>query len=109
MQEINLNSWEQFEEQLQELEKKRQEQKSLHEFLYRGQGRKSWELSTTLERHGKKNLSLMQYFRLISVVKPQIESFTRVNWNILSYPEGFENWLTKNNTFLPHALSCSKF
>jgi hypothetical protein len=74
---VNLKSWEEFEERLQGIENERINKES--EFLYRGQGRKSWELLTTLERHGKTNLSVIEYFRLISIAKPQIESFTGAN------------------------------
>src|SRR5208337_4595043 len=109
MEEIGLKSWEDFEERLQGLEKERRNQGSSSEFFYRGQGRTSWELSTTLERQGKKNLSVRDYFRLISIVKPQIESFTGANWKIPSYPNGFDE-LIKNNDgliFFPNIFGIS--
>jgi hypothetical protein len=105
MKEIDLESWEDFEERLQGIENELPNQGSSSEFLYRGQGRKSWELLTTLERHGKKNLSFIDYFRLISIVKPQIESFTGANWEIPSYPHGFDEWLKENSVLnLPKAF-----
>jgi hypothetical protein len=107
MQEINLKSWEDFLSHLRLLEKLRLARKTSSEYLYRGQGKKKWELLTTLERHWEKSLSLRQYFRLISVVKPQIESFTGASWNTLSYPNGFNEWLKKNDSFLPHAFGSS--
>lgn len=91
-----LNSWEEFLERLKGLENECSKGKSSPNFLYRGQGRKDWKLWTTLERHGKMNLSLMNYFRLISMVKPQIESFAGENWNIPSYPDGFAKLLGDN-------------
>jgi FRG domain len=97
MPEIDLNSWEEFEERIKKLENESRNQSSLAEFLYRGHGKRSWEFSTTLERHyGKKNLSFRDYFRLISIVKPQIESFTGANWNIPSWPDGFDKLLKDN-------------
>lgn len=108
MQEIDLKSWEDFEEQLQGLEKEYRKQWSSPEFLYRGQGRKSYGLLTTLERHGKKNLSFKDYFRLISIAKPQIESFTGDKWNILSR-EGFENWLKEHDSVMSSAFGWSDF
>ncbi len=72
MKEINLNSWEEFEEKIKELEKERLEQKSSSKFLYRGQGRKSYKLETTLERNLQNDLSLKEYHHLIFVVKPQV-------------------------------------
>lgn len=102
-----LKSWEEFLERLKELKNEISKGRSSPEFLYRGQGRQKWHLLTTLERHCQKNLSLKKYFHLISVVKPQIESFTGSNWNILSYPNGFDEWLDKNDSFLPHAFGVS--
>jgi hypothetical protein len=110
MQETNLNSWEEFENQLKKLEEGRLEQKSSSKFLYRGQGRKSYRLETTLERNLQKSLSLKEYHHLIFVVKPQIESFMGTKWNILSYPDGFDNWLINNyGNALPHAFSSIEF
>ena len=107
MQEINLNSWEEFEKQLQELENERVQRKYLSKFLYRGQANHTWNLLTTLERIGQQKISLKEYHRLISAVKPQIESFTGLNWNILAYPHGFDRWLEENGTLVPHTFGSS--
>jgi hypothetical protein len=110
MKKKDLNSWEEFEEQLKRLENERLEKKSSSKFPYRGQGRKSYKLKTTLERNFQKKLSLKEYHHLIFVVKPQIESFTGTDWNILSYPDGFDNWLINNHgNALPHAFSSIEF
>lgn len=105
MQNIDLDSWEKFEEQLKILENERLQHKSQSYFLYRGQ--EDLNLLTTLERNGQEMLTLKEYHHLISVVKPQIESFTGVNWNILSYPAGIDKWLSENDTIMPHAFGCS--
>jgi len=108
MKEITLNSWEEFEEQLKNLDNERLRQKSKSKFLYRGQGDQTWSLLTTLERNlQEERLSLKEYHRLISVVKPQIESFTEVNWSILSYPGGFDKWIEENDSHIPHAFGSS--
>ncbi len=110
MNEINLDNWAAFEEQLQKLENERLQQKSKSNFLYRGQavfGDCSSNLLSTLERYWQERMSLKEYHRLISVVKPQIESFTGGNWNILSYPDGINKWLEVNGTSLPQAFGCS--
>jgi len=108
MQEINLNSWEEFEEKIKSLENNRLQQESTSKFLYRGQGDHNWSILTTLERNWQgEGLSLKNYHHLIFVVKPQIESFTGVNWNILSYPDQFEKWLNENDTLIPHAFGSS--
>lgn len=107
MNDINLHTWEDFEKNLQQLEDDRLQQKCRAKFLYRGQGNHSFNLSTTLERNGQEGVSLREYHRLISVVKPQIESFSGTNWNILSYPKGIDRWLKENDTLIPNAFGCS--
>jgi hypothetical protein len=107
MQDINLNSWEEFEEHLQNLKDESIHGRYSSEFLYRGQRDHTRKLLTTLERDGQEKLSLKEYHHLIFVVKPQIESFTGVNWNMLSYPDGFEKWLKKNDTLIPNAFGTS--
>ena len=81
MQNVDLDSWEKFEEQLKILENERLQHKYQSYFLYRGQEDSALNLLTTLERNGQE-MTLKKYYHLISVVKPQIESFTGVNWNI---------------------------
>lgn len=107
MKGINLDSWEKFEDQLQILRNERLQKNWSAQFLYRGQGNHSWELLSTLERNGQEKMSLREYHHLIFAVKPQIESFTGANWNILSYPHGFDNWFRENETILPHAFNSS--
>ena len=107
MNEINLDNWLEFEAQLMGLENERLRQKYKSKYLYRGQGDHSLNLSSTLERHRQESMSLKEYHHLISVVKPQIESFTGSNWNILSYPDGISKWLEENGTLLPHAFGWS--
>jgi hypothetical protein len=92
----DLKSWEEFLERVQELGIKYSKGKSSPKFICRGQGIKKWKLLTTLERHWKMDLSLRNYFRLISMIKPQIEFFTRKNWNITSLDE-FDKMLEDNN------------
>lgn len=92
MKDITLQNWENFEKEV----KKLQNDHATSKFLYRGQEEHSFNLLTTLERNGQQRLSLKEYHRLISAIKPQIESFTRSKWNILSYPHGIEEWLKQN-------------
>ena len=109
MHDINLNSWEEFEQRLKSLENERLQKGYSSKFLYRGQGNYTLNLLTTLERNGQERLSLREYHHLVSVVKPQIESFTGINWNILSYPDGIEKWLKANDTLIPNAFGWSEF
>lgn len=103
MQEINLNSWDEFEKELQRLKNEYLKRK----FLYRGQSNHNWHLSTTLERNIDKELSFREYYLLIYAARPQIESFAGVKWNKLPHLYDFEKWLKKNDTFMPDAFGCS--
>lgn len=98
MRKINVSSWEQFEEQLRTLEGGRTKLRSNHSnissFLFRGQSHSGWGLTTTLERSRSGNLSLRQYYRLISVVKPQVESLTATEWPIPGVAE-YDAWLSE--------------
>jgi len=104
MQKIDLDSWEKFEERLKTLESERLQHKYGSKFLYRGQENSADSLLTTLERYGQELISVKEYHHLISAAKPQIESFTGVNWNILSYPAGIDKWLSENDTFMPNGF-----
>jgi hypothetical protein len=81
MDEIELDSWEEFLAEVALL------RKSLHSPpVFRGQRDASWPLSTTLERTQSQML-FSDYYRIISRVKPQIESLTGNEWQIPGYPE----------------------
>ena len=86
---IDVDNWEQFEDQLRELQEQYPKRGSL---LFRGLDDHSFTLSTTLERQGQQGMSFLQYYRLISVVKPQIESFVGTKWDVRTYPE-YRKWL----------------
>lgn len=112
MSEINLKTWEEFESRLKELESDRKQQNAPFpyecQFLYRGQRNSKLSLSTTLERSGREKVSLKDYHKLISKVKPQIESFTGKNWNILSYSKGIDAWLAEWGSQIPQAFGWSE-
>lgn len=107
MEEVNVKNWAEFEKQLRVLEDERLQKECLSKFLYRGQGCSKWALLSTLERNGNIGLPLKQYHHLIFTAKPQIESFTGGDWNILSYPKGFDAWLQEHDTVMPHAFGFS--
>jgi hypothetical protein len=109
VKEIELRTWEEFESELKRLEDDRLKKKYSAKFLYRGQKDHSLNLSTTLERNGKENLSLDEYHHLIFIVKPQIESFTGTNWDILSYPQDIDKWLKDNDPLIPNAFGWAEF
>jgi hypothetical protein len=83
LEEIDLESWEEFEDRLEKL---REELKSADgtepELWFRGQENSCWPLSTTLDQTIQGTVLFSDYYLLASRVRPQIESFTSRNWEI---------------------------
>ncbi len=83
MQEIKVNTWDELAAKVGGLRAALGENSSL---VFRGQPNSSWGLSTTLEREQGRTL-FKNYYRIISRIKPQIESLTSYRWDIPEYPE----------------------
>lgn len=87
MKTIELGTWEEFEAEVEKLKSFLTEQKR-HEFdyvakpLFRGQGRASWELETSLERHLSGIVSIEQYNRYLLRIKPAVEAYTGGSWKV---------------------------
>lgn len=80
MKEIEVASWEAFE---QEVAKLRQAQKRSDEpLLFRGHGNSTFTLSTTLERAGFAGISFSHYYSLMSVAQPAVETTTDTDWEV---------------------------
>ena len=59
--------------------------------LFRGQGNSEWPLTTTLERAGQEGMGLSDFYRLIaSRIRPAVETFTGVTWDVDEYSEDIE-------------------
>ena len=88
MKEINVSTWEEFQHELLEIKAHINGVSSVasSNLLFRGQGDAVWTLDTTLERSGKKCL-IRDYYRLISSVKSQIETFTDSRWDDLDHED----------------------
>lgn len=97
IQEIHVNTWEEFERQLMELRKHPTDWSELP-LLYRGQTESDWALETTLERNGRARMVLHEYYRLILKVRPQIEAFTGRQWVIPRYPS-VRQWTKEYDAF----------
>jgi hypothetical protein len=94
---IDLTSWEGFEKTIADLLKARdrrlaQSADFMSPLLYRGHADSSWKLTTTLERHTGRLLSLKEYYRTILRTIPQVETFTDASWAVESYQD-FEKWV----------------
>jgi hypothetical protein len=88
MEERNVNAWEDFENQLQDLRKERDASSDSpnSSLLFRGQEDSRWLLKTTLDRKRERML-FSDYYRVISRIQPQIETQTEKEWPIPEYPE----------------------
>lgn len=89
--EESLPSWSQFLERLHQLRVEHEGLKAARPgvppLLFRGHNDSSWQLATTLERYGKRSLSLLTYYRAISAARPEIEAYTGREWEIEGVPE----------------------
>jgi len=75
-------TWEEFEKELRAIQRRLRRTKPGTEphLLFRGQEDSCWPLKTTLERSGRDGMLFSDYYGLISVVRPQVESLTGINW-----------------------------
>ncbi len=88
LEEIDVKSWEEFEDKLEKLRGESKTGDGAESKLwFRGQGNACWPLATTLERNTQGEVLFKDYYNLIDRVKPQIESFTGKEWAIPTYPE----------------------
>jgi hypothetical protein len=66
-EEIDVNSWEEFEQQLKDLrEHVNSPESAALSMLFRGQENSCWPLATTLERSNQLEMLFQDYYRLIS-------------------------------------------
>lgn len=91
MKEISLATWPEFVNKAEEICTARDSLKELQEtyvsdLLFRGQENASWELLTTLERASKSQVSLLQYQRTLSAIRPQMETFSNRSWDLPDPP-----------------------
>jgi hypothetical protein len=97
METVDLTSWEEFEERVAELNRKRSDRLRaqrerdaglyISEYLFRGQSNCEWGLQTTLERYAGRLLTFADYYRTVWATKPQVETFTGAEWKIPSYSQ----------------------
>lgn len=66
--------------------------------MFRGIGDSTWALKTTLERAGRDDESISEYYHLISALKSQVETYSTRKWEIAEPPEmekvlkDFDGW-----------------
>ena len=99
MEQVDLDSWEDFEARIEAMNGERlaarsKDSLSHSHYLYRGHADSSWDLKTTLDRADDTDWSFSKYFRLISIARPQIETFTNHRWEVDDWSE-LREWATK--------------
>lgn len=80
--EVNVTTWEEFEDDFLHGMRESPE----FRILYRGQENSEWPLNTTLDRSKQHGMLFAEYFRRISKIRPEIESFTDRKWKLPDYP-----------------------
>jgi len=104
MQDIHVETWEEFEGHLQKLlleRAQRRETTALHisPFLFRGHADASWPLRTSLERYVQEPPTIEEYYQIIHAAKPQIKTYTSLSWNIPA-PTNYARWLDGQDTLV---------
>jgi len=86
MEERNVNTWEEFKKQLDDV-RREHESLGVPELppLFRGQENSCWLLSTTLDRKHER-MPFRDYYRIIHRIQPQVEILTDHDWPIDEYP-----------------------
>ena len=84
---IDIDSWKAFEEKLETLRQSERANGRSTRFLFRGLTDTTMKLTTTLDRDAPGIGPISDYYKLISDLKPQIESLTSNRWEI---PDPFE-------------------
>ena len=79
MEERNLNSWQEFKNELAALRSEHEKLRGpdIAPLLFRGQPDACWLLKTTLDRK-RERMRVQDYYQLIGRIKPEIESMTGV-------------------------------
>lgn len=113
MEEIDLESWEEFEEKLKELDVNRNRQEEINTpiyvspYLFRGQACSKWELKTTFERFYNEPIFLEGYYKIILSLAPHIEAATGKRFEIRSVSE-YMDWII-NGGLLNYSSQVSDF
>jgi hypothetical protein len=90
MRQEDLNSWEEFKECLEKMQKETQQLNAkphkvgmITEPLYRGQSNHKWHLESTLERK-RRNITMYEYFAMLTNIKSKVEEISGISWPTFS-------------------------
>lgn len=82
--EINVTSWEECEAIIKTL---KSADTSLEGLWFRSHQDSSWPLTSTLERRIIKPMTVLQYYHLVTIIKAEIETFTKTDWSKPDFSE----------------------
>jgi len=85
---IDVDSWKQCEEEIKRIESEHSVSTGV---WFRGHSNAAWRLETTLERRRYQHDGVFDYFKLISRLKHEIETFTDRAWELPSIQD-LEQW-----------------
>lgn len=84
---VNVDTWEDLETRVRTIRDERMQNAPIHPtVIFRGHSCSAWSLETTLERYGKGEMLFADYYRLISKIRPAIETYTDKSWILRSCP-----------------------
>src|SRR5579862_4287169 len=97
----NVSSWAEFEKELRSIRKRLRNSRpnTKPHLLFRGQESSSWGLQTTLERSGHRNMAFSDYYRLISGLRPEVETLTAAVWDKMPRHDQVREWMDKPGEF----------
>jgi hypothetical protein len=94
---VDLETWKDFEKELLVLQTLRGGHQAKGSYtsplLFRGHADADWPLQTTLERSKPGRTVLVDYYKVITRMQSEIETFTGIRWNILGW-EKYNQWAT---------------
>jgi hypothetical protein len=94
---INVSSWDEFVDLVTKAKASWKATKAGKPLLFRGLGSIALKLQTTLERSGKADMPLSEYYRLIySEIRPAVTAVTGIPWTGLPEPGHFKSKLPEN-------------
>lgn len=92
IEEIHLDTWSEFAPTISDLVGSSNDNEGEHlgfvsGLLFRGQADHNWNLESTLERHTSDTMSLLRYYRLVSITQSEVQAFTNKQWTLPSYEQ----------------------